>query len=485
LNILFVASEATPLAKTGGLADVVGSLPKELARQGHDVRIVIPLYRQTASAARRINFAGITVEVPCGKDVEEARLFESTIGSVPVYLVAHDGYFDRDHLYGDPDGDYPDNDRRFSFFCRAVLALMERVGFCPDILHCHDWQTAIIPVILHAERDAHPFFRRTATVYTIHNLAYQGLFPPASLTTLGIAPALFTMEGLEFYGRVNLMKGGILYADSVTTVSPTYREEILTPEQGCGLEGVLRAREGDLHGILNGLDYEVWNPATDPGIVADYTTPEGKGANKRELQTELGLDVDPDIPVLAMISRLAAQKGFDLVAKLLPSLLRRRLQLVIVGVGDAKYLRLLRRFHRLGLPNLAISLDFAPLLAPKVYAGSDIFLMPSHYEPCGLGQLIALRYGTVPVVRSTGGLADTVVDPAENAAAANGFSFADYSTTALCGAIDRALAAYGDRPYWRELVARGMTRDFSWGRSAELYAALYRETLDKKRGSET
>ena len=229
MKILFVASEATPLAKTGGLADVVGSLPKELARQGHDVRIAIPRYRQTATAALSVNFTGISGMIACGPDMEEARLFESTIDDVPVYLVAHDGFFDRDHLYGDPSGDYPDNDRRFSFFCRAVLTLMERVGYCPDILHCHDWQSALIPVILGCERDAYPFFRNTATVYTIHNLAYQGIFPYESLATLGIDPALFTMEGLEFYGKVNLMKGGILYADSITTVSPTYREEILAP----------------------------------------------------------------------------------------------------------------------------------------------------------------------------------------------------------------------------------------------------------------
>ena len=270
----------------------------------------------------------------------------------------------------------------------------------------------------------------------------------------------------------------------ITTVSPTYREENLAPEEGCGLDGVLRSRAADLHGILNGLDYEVWSPTTDQAIVANYAAADaatGKRANKRELQRELGLEEDDNIPILAMVSRLSAQKGFDLVARVLPALVRQRVQVVIVGVGDEKYLRLLRRCQRLGLPNLAINLSFASHLAPKVYAGSDIFLMPSHYEPCGLGQLIALRYGTVPVVRRTGGLADTVVDPAENPEAATGFTFATYDAQSLGDAIERALAVYADHPRWEALVRRGMACDFSWGRSAQHYETLYRTTVTKKR----
>jgi starch synthase len=484
MNILFVAAEATPLAKTGGLADVVGSLPKELRRAGHDVRIIIPCHREVSCARLPITAAAETVRIDCGGRSEEAGLALTAIDGVPVYLLVHEGFFDRDYLYGTPAGDYPDNAERFTLFCRAALRLVERVAFVPDVIHCHDWHTALIPILLRHEVSAWSFFRRSAVVYTIHNLAYQGLFPPGALGVMGLDPGLFTMEQLEFYGKVNLMKGAILGADAVTTVSPTYREEILGPEEGCGLDGVLRVRAHNLHGILNGLDYGVWNPATDRTIVANFSEEDavaGKRTNKAELQRELGLEVDASIPLIAMVSRLSAQKGVDLVARLLPGLARQRVQVVIVGVGDERYMRLLRRIQRLGRPNLAINLSFAPHLATKIYAGADIFLMPSHYEPCGLGQLIALRYGTVPVVRRTGGLADTVVDPADNPEAATGYVFEDYSAAALQTAIDRALAAYSHRPLWEAMVRRGMSCDFSWGHSARDYEALYEETLIQRR----
>ncbi|HEY6838707.1 MAG TPA: glycogen/starch synthase, partial [Geobacteraceae bacterium] len=402
----------------------------------------------------------------------------TTVDGVPVYLLGNDAYFDRDFLYGTSEGDYPDNHRRFAFFCRGALAAADRLGFSPDILHCHDWHTALVPLILRHEREAFPFLRASATVFTIHNLAYQGLFPAEALPEMGLSPALFTIDWLEFYGKVNLMKGGILAADSVTTVSESYCREILAPEEGCGLDGVLRVRRADLHGILNGLDYDVWNPATDRGILATYSADDagtGKRVNKEELQRELGLEVAPDIPILAMVSRLSAQKGFDLLARILPALAGLRAQVVIVGVGDEKYLRLLRRFQRRGLPNLSITLSFAPGLAPKVYAGADIFIMPSRYEPCGLGQLIALRYGTVPVVRRTGGLADTVSD------GVTGFVFDDYTAAALGDAVKRALSAYEDRTAWEALVRRGMRCDFSWPQSAAKYEALYGAAIAKKR----
>jgi starch synthase len=482
LNILFIASEVTPLAKTGGLADVVGSLPKELKRLGHDVRIVIPFYREVAQAGHAIAPTGLTARVMLGQESREASLATTAIGDIPVYLVGNEGYFFRDHLYGTPAGDYPDNHLRFAFFCRAALALTELAGFRPDVIHCHDWQAALVPIILHHERADHPFFARAATVFTIHNLAYQGLFPPESLADMGLDPALFTMEQLEFYGRVNLLKGGILFADSITTVSPTYCREILTTEHGCGLEGVLRVRRKALHGILNGLDYEIWDPATDRGLVANYSTADrtAKAANKRALQEALGLEPAPHVPLLGMVSRLAEQKGFDLMARLLPRFACAPLQLVIVGAGDAKYVRLLERVRRRHPANISITIGFAPWAA-RVYGGSDLFVMPSRYEPCGLGQLIALRYGSVPLVRRTGGLADTVVDPRDAPEAATGFTFDAYDREALWEAVGRALKAYGEPGLWGEMVRHGMSQDFSWTESARQYEALYGATLTAKR----
>ncbi|AJE04412.1 glycogen synthase GlgA [Geobacter pickeringii] len=484
MKILVVASEVTPFAKTGGLADVAAALPKELRRMGHDVRVIMPFYGCVAASGQTIRKARKSVEVEVGGALYKGFLRQASLGEVPLYLVEQRELFGRDHLYGTAEGDDPDNPRRFAFFCRSVLQFLKRMDFRPDVIHCHDWQTALIPIILRHELGDDPFFAPAATVFTIHNLAYQGIHPRPALAEMGLSPALFTMEGVEYFGRVNLMKGAILSATVITTVSPTYCREIRTPEQGCGLEGVLAERSGDLHGILNGLDTDEWNPATDRRIVRTYSSRAlaGKGGDKHELQRELGLPLAATVPLIGMVGRIVEQKGIELVAALLPRFAAEELQLVILGTGDARYMELLDRFRRRGVANISINLGFRDPLAPRIYAGSDMFLMPSRFEPCGLSQLIALRYGAVPIVRRTGGLADTVVDATADPREGNGFSFAEYSPDACWEAVQRALTACRDREGWRKIVRRAMLKDVSWRNAAGEYEELYRAAIEKRRG---
>jgi starch synthase len=484
VKILFVASEVAPFAKTGGLADVTGSLPRELKRLGHDVRIIMPYYKTVENGHFLVRKVRKSVEVPLAGTLHKGLLRQCSLDDIPVYLLENREFFHRDCLYGTQAGDYPDNPQRFAFFCRGVLEILKRLDYRPDVLHCHDWQSALVPILLKHEYAGDPFFADLAVIFTIHNLAYQGLFPAASLAAMGLDASYFTIDRLEFYGNVNLMKGGILTADLVNTVSETYCEEILGVEQGCGLEGVLLSRRQDLCGITNGIDYTEWDPAADWEIFGKYTASAlaGKGANKKALQKLLGLAPAADVPLVGMVSRLIGQKGFDLIGELLPEFAAGKLQLAIVGSGEEKYIRPFADILAQGADNISLHVGFEPGLARKIYAGSDIFLMPSHFEPCGLGQLIALRYGAVPVVRKTGGLADTVVDELDGGNDATGFSFAEYSAAALWEALTRALAAYRDRERWKKLVRRCMTSDFSWGRSAVKYEELYRRGVAKKRG---
>lgn len=483
MKILMVASEAAPFAKTGGLADVTGSLPKELKRMGHDVRIILPCYKSVAEGGFTVRKGRKSVEVALGGTLQKGLLRQTSLDDIPVYLLENKGYFSRDFFYGTPAGDYPDNPRRFAFFCRGVLDVLKRMDFRPDVIHCHDWQTALVPLLLRHEFPRDPFFARTAVLFTIHNLAYQGLFPRESLGEMGLDAAYFTIDLLEYYGKVNLIKGGILTADVVTTVSDTYCAEIQTPEHGCGLDGVLRTRKDDLFGVINGLDYGEWDPATDRRIWKNYTATAqaGKAVNKQKLQRLLGLEEGRDIPLLGMVTRLTEQKGIELLAELLPRLAEERLQLVVLGTGDEKYIKLLQDFQGRAAKNISLNIGFRPELSPQVYAGSDMFLMPSRFEPCGLGQLIALRYGAVPVARKTGGLADTVFDVRDNCQEPNGFTFDDYSAEAFWEAITRALQAFRDKTEWKRLVRRGMSGDFSWQRSAEKYAELYLRAVEKKK----
>ncbi len=478
LKILLVSPEVAPLAKTGGLADVAGSLPKALAARGHEVRVAMPRYRQV----KEVDYL---TDLPVEMDgsLETAVIRQGKLpgeARIPVYLVDNYKFFYRDGMYG-----YSDDAARFNFFCKAVLSMLPWLEFQPDIIHCNDWQTGPIPLFLKVKHEDNPFYRETATIYTIHNLQYQGTFPHSILKTMALSEEFFVPERLEFYGQVSYMKAGILYADLVNTVSKKYALEIQTPEYGERLDGLLRKRAADLRGILNGIDYEEFDPATDRRLAVNYDADhlEKKGGNKTALQREMELPVR-DVPVLGLISRLVSQKGLDLLAAILDPLLQQDLQFVLLGSGEDYYQQLFSRYKVKYRDKMAVKIGFDPVLAQHIYAGCDIFLMPSRFEPCGLGQMISLRYGAVPVVRATGGLEDTIKDLHQYPGVGNGFSFRDYHPQALLDTINRALHVYRHEPgEWRKLMRRGMAADFSWSASAGHYEEMYREALDKRRAA--
>jgi len=481
LRILYVAAEVAPFAKTGGLADVAGALPLALARLGHDVRVVMPLHRGVAAAAGPLRVAVPRVTVPIGDRTVEGSLLEGRLGGeVPVYFVAQDGYYDRPALYG-----ASDDCERFTFFCRSILAALPELGWLPQVVHANDWQAGPIPVYLETlSRDA-PAFADLATVFTVHNLAYQGVFWHYDLPMTGLGWDLFTPAGLEFYGHLSLLKGGLVFADLLTTVSPTYAREIQSPEFGERMDGILRERSADLTGILNGLDVQAWNPATDPDLPKRYDRDDldGKAACAAALRSEMGLpEPGRRTPLVGVVSRLAEQKGIDLVAGAVPAIRAAGAQLVVLGSGEAPLEQLLGELALAHPESVAVRIGFDERLARRIYAGADLFLMPSRYEPCGLGQLIALRYGGAPVVRRTGGLADTVVefDPARRTG--TGFVFDAFSAEALLATVRRAASIHRQPAVWKALVKNAMTQDFSWDASAREYATLYRKALKARSG---
>jgi starch synthase len=476
MRVVMAASEAVPFAKTGGLADVVGALPRALKRLGVDVSVIMPAYRSISAAGFSLRRTEWTLQVPVSKQTVQAGVLQSDLDGVPVYLVEADQYFARAGLYGSPDGDYLDNAERFAFFGRAIPALLMCMGSV-DVLHCHDWQTALAPVFLRADPGRYPGLERTRTVLTVHNIGYQGLFWHFDWHLLNLDWRYFTPDWLEFYGKINYLKGGLVSADALTTVSPTYAQEIQTPDFGYGLEGVLIARSEMLTGILNGVDYNAWNPEHDAFTAAHYSVDDlaGKAACKADLQTTMGLPADPKIPVIGIVSRLTDQKGFDLIAEIAPQLLRKRIQLVVLGSGEAEHQELLQGLARRFRTRVAVRVAFDEALAHKIEAGSDMFLMPSRYEPCGLNQIYSLRYGTIPIVRATGGLEDSIVDFDVPAGQGTGFKFRDYTGEALLACIERALKVYRNPTAWRTLMGRAMRADFSWDRSAQAYRALYRQ----------
>jgi starch synthase len=482
MKVLVVSSEIVPFAKTGGLADVCGALPKALRRIGVDADCVLPLYRCVDRTRFPFSGPGEAVLVPLGNREEQGSVEETDAGGgVRAFLVRNDRYFDREFLYGTRDGDYVDNSERFTFFCRAVMEWIALSGRRYDIIHCNDWQTALLPVYvrtLYGDREPFP---RTGTVFTVHNLGYQGLFWNHDLPMMGLGWELFTPRGLEFYGKINLMKGGLLYADILSTVSDTYSREIQTPEYGYGLEGVLYDRREDLYGIVNGIDDEEWHPAADRWIAANYSSNDlsGKAVCRRDLISVFGLPKG-DEPVLGLIGRLTGQKGFDLVERIGEWLAEQPLRVVILGSGERKHEEAMEKLGRKYPDRIAIRVAYDNALAHKIEAGSDMYLMPSRYEPCGLNQIYSLKYGTVPIVRETGGLADTVVDADENPAAGTGFTFRRFEAEELKGAVARALAAYADRSRWDAIVRRGMALDFSWEASARAYVDLYGKALRKR-----
>jgi starch synthase len=464
-----VSSEAAPWAKTGGLADVVGALPSALRDFGDEAAVVIPRYGNIDLTTARRVYDHLPIHL--GPTRYDTSIYQAA-GEFPIYLVDCPSLFDRNGFYGEAGVDYPDNHIRFAVFARAALGVARYI-FPPDILHCHDWQAGLIPAYLRSTFAGDPTFAGVKTLFTIHNLGYQGLFPPAALLDAALDAALFHMNGLEFFGRVSYVKAGISFADALSTVSPTYAREIQTPEYGFGLDGALRARAGVLSGILNGVDYREWSPDVDPLIPARYSVDDlsGKRVCKAQLLQEFGLPVDAiDRPLAGIVSRFTRQKGTDILAEVAADIVAEGLYLVALGSGDPEYEAFFQSMQADHPGQIAVKLGFDNGLAHRIEAGSDMFLMPSAYEPCGLNQMYSLRYGAVPVVRATGGLNDTIEE-------GTGFKFVEYSGQALLGAVRAAAAAFSDPDVWAAIVRRGMQQDFSWKTSAAAYSGLYRQLL--------
>lgn len=486
MNILFATTEAAPFCKTGGLGDVCGALPIELAKLGVKPTLIMPGFRHALESGIKIEPTGVMFEIPIGRKKVRGEYLRSTLpgSDVPVYLIEQHSYFNRNELYRERDTDYQDNCERFVFFNRAVLDAVERLELGTDLIHCHDWPTGLLPAYLKTIYADRPAYENIATLFTIHNLAYQGSFWHWDMELTGVGWEYFNWQQLEFYGQLNFMKSALVFSDALSTVSPRYAEEIKSPPMSCGLEGVLKHRQHDLFGVLNGCDYAIWNPAIDSYLAQNFDAANyapGKAACKAALQAEMGLPVRPEVPMLAAIGRLAEQKGFDLIADVLARMAQQQdAQWVLLGSGDKKYQDALAGIAREYPERVALRLGFDNALAHRIEAGADMFLMPSRYEPCGLNQMYSLKYGTVPIVRETGGLADTITNLSESTlsdGSANGFSFADDSPYALSMAIDRALRAYGQPEVWRQLVTTGMNQDWSWSRSAKRYVEIYEHTL--------
>lgn len=474
-KVLFVASEAHPLIKTGGLADVCGSLPPALRRRGMDVHLLMPAYFDALSVAGTLR---AVAEIPVPRLGAKATLLQGRLPGtqVPVWLIDYPPAFGRaGHPYLDANGTpWYDNAARFALLAEVAVAIARGeagIDWRPDLVHCHDWQTGLVPALLTADAN------RPATVFTIHNLAYQGVFPATTLAALGLPASLWSIDALEFYGSLSFIKGGIAFADRVNTVSPTYAREIQTPAFGLGLDGLLRARADRMSGILNGIDVNAWNPARDRFITKPYSAKSyrDKAPNKSALQTEMGLP-RATVPLFGLVGRLVEQKGIDLVLDAWPTLADTPSQLVVLGTGERTYEAALTQLAARFPDRVAVKIGYDEALAHRIEAGADVFLMPSRFEPCGLNQMYSLRYGTVPIVRRVGGLADTVVDVAASKQA-TGFVFDAPTADGLRQTVQRALALYHDAPAWQRLALNGMRQDFSWDRSADEYVALYRRAL--------
>jgi len=458
MKILFLSSEVVPFAKTGGLADVAGALPVALEHQGLEVRIALPRYKEIKVEG---NFARI------GKRIK-------------VYFIVNDNLYNKDGIYVDEEGkDHSDNLERFAYYCKEALELVKRDGFKPDIIHCNDWQTGLVPVYLKTLYRKDDFFKDTKTVFTIHNLAYTGSFDESEWDKTGLDKSLFTINGLEYYGGFSLLKGGLIFSDVITTVSPTYAKEIQTKEFGCGMEGILKSRARSLHGVLNGIDYDIWDPLTDKVLYKNYSADdiEAKYVNKKMLLKELGLKTDINSPLIGTVGRLAEQKGYDILAEIVNKLCDMDIGFVLLGAGEQRYQRIFKKVAKKHPSNTSVNLTFNAALAQKIYAASDIFIMPSRYEPCGLGQLISFKYLTVPVARKTGGLADTVIEYNTQTQEGNGFLFNDCLPAHLLNAIRKAVSVYKDKQSWLKLIKKIATYDFSWDRSARKYVEIYKKAI--------
>ena len=483
MQIVFAASEAAPFAKTGGLADVVDALPREITKRGHQVFIFLPLYSSVRSQIDKdIQYAVRSITIPFPHGNRFAGIVDGgSRQGVQYYFVDCPEFFDRQGLYGNNGDSYGDNAERFGLFCRAVLEATKVLGV-PDVFHVHDWQAALLPVLLRTVYRADPLLAKAASVLTIHNAAYQGWFPPATTEQLLLPWELFTFDKLEQFNTFNFLKGGVVYADLITAVSPRYAREIQTAEFGNGLDGALRERSADLRGILNGVDYKEWDPATDGNLAAHYNPLDlaGKRDCRKDLLHAFGLEVSDETPVIGICSRFASQKGFDLLEQIAGRLAERDVAVVALGTGEPYFEKFFRDFAFANAGRFSVQIRYDDAMAHKIEGGSDIFLMPSRFEPCGLNQIYSMKYGTIPVVHATGGLDDTVEewDPAEKTG--TGFKFQHYDAQSFLDGIDRALAAFYDKSQWQKLIENGMAQNFSWEKPANDYIAAYEEAARKR-----
>lgn len=476
MKVLFAVSECVPFVKTGGLADVAGALPKELKKLGTEVHVILPNYSIIPEKFKQSFQFNKSIDVPLGSQGQYCGIFTTEYDGITYHFIDNEYYFHRNSLYG-----HDDDGERFSFFSKAVLECIPHLDFIPDVIHSHDWHTAMVNFLLNAQYRHHPMYSKIKTVYTIHNLQFQGIFPFDLISELlRLDPQYFNMEQLEFYGNVNFMKGGIVSSDIVTTVSPTYKEEIQFPYYGEKLDGLLRKHSDKLIGIVNGIDDSVYNPSIDSDIVVSYDldTIEGKSENKKALQQYFGLPEKENTPIIAMVTRLTAQKGLDLVLHVFHEMIEDDVQFIVLGSGDYYYENFLNQMAFEYPDKVKIYIGFNEALAHKVYAGADMFLMPSQFEPCGLGQLIALQYGTIPIVRETGGLNDTVQSYDETTGAGNGFSFKNLNAHDMLHTVRRALHFYHQQENWNSLIQNAMIQDYSWLQSAKKYNEIYEELLE-------
>lgn len=483
MNILFASSEVFPFAKTGGLADVAGALPLALKELGHDVRVIMPRYKTVDKHSQALKDLNKTISVPIGMETKNGKLFEGKLfESVPIYFLDQPQYFQRDFLYGQPNQEYPDNASRYIYFCRGVLETCKEIGFQPDIIHCNDWQTGLIPVYLKITYKNDGFFSRTGTVFTIHNLAYQGNFQPSDISLAHLPWDVYNMEGVEFYDKFSFLKSGLMYSDILTTVSKSYKDEICTPEHGFGMDGILRSRENNLFGILNGVDYTKWNPETNPWIKKNYGLEnlEDKQECRKDLINELGLKVSASTPIICFVSRLSYQKGFELLKEGMQQIMKQGFAFVGIGAGQIEYQDYFQNLPKQFPGRCATFVGYKESLAHKTLAGSDMLLLPSQFEPCGLTQLYALKYGSVPIVRSVGGLKDTIQNFSSFSKKGTGFKFHGFATTHMDRSIKRARDVFMEQPVWKQLIVNGMKKDYGWNRSAREYQKLYNDILERK-----
>jgi len=482
MKIAFCSSEVEPFAKTGGLADVSGHLPIALSALGHKVKVFLPYYKEIKQKGFNIKLILHGLEVRLGHSSYDFSLYSSVVEEVVFYFIERNDLFDRDYIYGTPNGDYGDNAKRFAFFSKAVLRAIEALNFECDVIHCNDWQTALVPFYLRFDSINKPYFENMVSLFTIHNLAYQGVFPREVLPEIGVDDKFFTHESLEFYGKVCFIKAGLLYANMLSTVSKAYAKEILTGEYGWGLDNLLKYKKDSIHAVMNGVDYSVWSPQKDKYIKENFDRDSlGKKAIcKQELIDYVGLDISLDTPLLGIVSRLVEQKGIDIITNSIDELVHLGCAFVVLGMGEERFVNALKQFEHKYPGRVSINIKYDNALSHKIEAGSDMYLMPSRYEPCGLNQMYSLKYGTIPIVRATGGLDDTIIDYTIDRSKGNGFKFQNADSKDFMKAIKNVLTIYKNKKEWENLLKRVMELDFSWKHSAEEYIKLYDLIINKE-----